>query len=194
MFGQILCPSHPSEPVRFFNTSAATWSQWGFLSRQRATLNVTTMWRPTLIFLAAASVYKLAVAFSSSWSSVVFHGSLLSSQLIPILGCSLFPIEEFWLVMYTDMWKHLRLELFKTMCKILPTASLYQDTTWMITPCRLTFLVGVQDGGLKNVVLSGLTDEQSWRDTESLETLSVWVASWNESKVQNSVLWVGTRW
>lgn len=153
------------------------------------------MWRPMLIFMAAASVYKLAVAFSSSWSSVILHGSLLSSQLILFLGWSLFPIKEFWLVMYTAIWKHLRLELFKMeLCKIFPTASLYQATTRMITPCRLTFLVGVQDGGLKNVVLSGLTDGESWRDAESLQTLSVWVASWNEAKVQNSVLLVRTRW
>lgn len=64
--------------------------------------------------------------------------------------------------MYTDMWKHCRSELFKMeIRKILPIASLYQATTWMSAPCRLTFLVGVQDGGLKNVVLSGLTDEES---------------------------------
>lgn len=64
--------------------------------------------------------------------------------------------------MYTDMWKHCRLELFKMeICKFLPIASLYQATIWMIAPCGFTFLVGVQDGGLKNVVLSGLTDEES---------------------------------
>lgn len=52
----------------------------------------------------------------------------------------------------------------------------------------LTFFVGVQDGGLKNVLLPGL---ESWRDRESREVLSVELASWNneQSQIQNNAHW-----
>lgn len=65
---------------------------------------------------------------------------------------------------------------------------------------QLTLFVGVQDGGLKNVALSGLTDVGSWRDIESLETLSVWLTSWNvvgkKIKIKNrltSRIWLDGR-
>lgn len=96
MFGQIFCPSHSGEPVRFFSTSAATWSQWGFLPTRRVTLNVTTLWRPTLIFLAAASVYKPAVAFSSSWSSVVFITTNPVSRLQPLSNQRILTAHVHW--------------------------------------------------------------------------------------------------
>lgn len=61
---------------------------------------------------------------------------------------------------------------------------------------QLTLFVGVQDGGLKKVALSGLTDAGSWRDIESLETLSVWLTSWmrEEKKTRiTSRIWLDGR-
>lgn len=40
-----------------------------------------------------------------------------------------------------------------------------------------TFFVGVQDGGLKKVAFSGLSQDGSCRDAESLERLSATLAS-----------------